>query len=222
MAGGTSRGCPLATVRFSTVPSFPIMTLRRTTPEMRACLASGGYSGAGCCNNLACCTLPPTRMRCGGAPAAPATPTDIGPGEVGEGADRILSCGEFSPCGWLAWAIAWDDLLIEPSICCSGTLSEIFVTFPSAVTFKFCNSATSDAASPFGTLACAMLGNDFSTTTSAEASTSVFETTCTLATTLAPNFTPPLACCKLPIIANAPIPSGPAPGDVPPGDCGCN
>src|SRR5208283_5267347 len=32
---------------------------------MRACLASGGYTGRGWRTSLACCTLPPTRMRCG-------------------------------------------------------------------------------------------------------------------------------------------------------------
>src|ERR1019366_1269322 len=32
---------------------------------MRACLARGGYTGCGCRTSLACCTLPPTLMRCG-------------------------------------------------------------------------------------------------------------------------------------------------------------
>src|ERR1035437_4790269 len=32
---------------------------------MRACLASGGYTGRGWRTSLACCTLPPTLMRCG-------------------------------------------------------------------------------------------------------------------------------------------------------------
>src|SRR5580704_14207536 len=32
---------------------------------MRACLASGGYNGVTLRMRLACCTLPPTRMRCG-------------------------------------------------------------------------------------------------------------------------------------------------------------
>src|SRR5690349_17715063 len=34
---------------------------------MRACLASGGYTGVGRWISLACCTFPPTRMRVGAA-----------------------------------------------------------------------------------------------------------------------------------------------------------
>src|SRR5579885_3397697 len=42
-----------------------MIAVNRTVPEMRACLASGGYAGTTRLIRLAACTLPPTRMRCG-------------------------------------------------------------------------------------------------------------------------------------------------------------
>src|SRR5271170_7693262 len=45
------------------VPSLPIMAVNRTCPEMRACLASGGYVGVTFLIRLAACTWPPTRIR---------------------------------------------------------------------------------------------------------------------------------------------------------------
>src|SRR6516164_2671165 len=47
------------------VPSLEMIALSFTTPEMRACLASGGYTGRGWRTSRADCTLPPTLMRCG-------------------------------------------------------------------------------------------------------------------------------------------------------------
>src|ERR1044071_4390868 len=47
------------------VPSLEMTALSFTTPEMRACLASAGYTGWGWRSSFADCTLPPTLMRCG-------------------------------------------------------------------------------------------------------------------------------------------------------------
>src|SRR5579883_197889 len=47
------------------VPSLEMIALSLTTPEMRACLASGGYTGRGWRTSLADWTLPPTLMRWG-------------------------------------------------------------------------------------------------------------------------------------------------------------
>src|SRR3954466_7181709 len=65
------------------VPSLEMIAPNLTTPEIRACLASGGYTGRGWRTKRADCTLPPTLMRCG---VAAFTSSFFGGGGGGGGA----------------------------------------------------------------------------------------------------------------------------------------
>src|SRR5215470_6560645 len=47
------------------VPSLEMIAASFTVPEMRACFASGGYTGLGCLTSFADCTLPPMVIRFG-------------------------------------------------------------------------------------------------------------------------------------------------------------
>src|SRR5215831_13762127 len=72
------------------VPLAEITAARCTMPEMRACLASGGYTGFGWRTNFACCTLPPMVMRFGGGGASFFTGGGGGGGGAAVGTEPMM------------------------------------------------------------------------------------------------------------------------------------
>src|SRR5574340_1109035 len=77
MAEGASMGCPCISRRFWMVPSLAITACSTTDPWMRACRASGGYSGVTLWINRPSDTPCDTRTRWGVAALGTATGVEL-------------------------------------------------------------------------------------------------------------------------------------------------